>query len=206
MIKRAISEQLIHPRGIIGRYLLPVVWNKRNRALNDFTLSRLRPEPEDNILEIGFGGGYLIERMIEKVATGHIIGIDPSENLLAYCQGRFAHPISAGKLGLLLATVETLPCSDGRFSKVCSVNSIFYWSNLRQGMQEIYRVLAPNGLFILTYTCKQDLERRGFCPHAVRSFTDKEVTDALQEKRFTSVFLEKGEDKFRRFSCVTARK
>jgi len=206
MIRRVISEQLAHPSGVIGCYLLPLLWNKHNRALNDFTLPRLQLQATDRVLEIGFGGGYLIRQMIEKITAGHISGVDASDVILAHCRSRFERSIASGILDLQQASVDALPYPDSHFSKTCSVNSLFYWPNLHQGIREIYRVLAANGLFVLTFTSKQDLDKRGFSAQAVHSFEDQEVADALHEEGFRKVLLEHGADEHRKFSAVTGRK
>jgi hypothetical protein len=70
MFERFIANQLIYPQGWIGRYLLPVLWNHRNAALNESALSRLRLEAGDRVLDVGFGGGYLIDKMLAKITEG----------------------------------------------------------------------------------------------------------------------------------------
>jgi arsenite methyltransferase len=206
MFKRIISKQISHPSGLIGRYLLPLIWNKRNRVLNDFTLARLQLQAEDQVLEIGFGGGYLIGEMIENITTGHMSGVDVSDDILKHCRARFARPIKTGILDLQQAAVDALPYPNNHFSKACSVNSLFYWPDLHQGIREIHRVLAPNGLFILTYTSRDDLDKRGFSSQFVHSFKDEEVIDVLRKEGFRDVLSEQGQDEFRTFSTVTGRK
>ena len=206
MFRRFISEQLNHPTGIIGRCLLPFIWNRRNRALNDITLSRLQPQQEDRILDVGFGGGYLIGRLLNIVTNGRICGVDASKSILEHGRTRFARAINAGTLDIQCCGVDSLPYPDRSFSKVCSVNSLFYWPDVHRGVCEIYRVLSPGGLVLLTFTSKEDLDKRGFSPELVHSFADKEVIDLLLDAGFSDVRLEQGKDNNRRFGVVTGRK
>ena len=206
MFRRFIATQLAHPFGWIGRYVLPAVWNRRNAALNDAALVRLRLDAGDRVLDVGFGGGYLIGKMLERVTAGHVSGVDASPLMVARGRARFARRIEAGDLDLQCAVVDDLPYPDAHFGKAVSVNSLFYWPDLRRGLREVNRVLAANGLLVLVYTCKQDLDKRGFSPTAVRTFEDDEVTRALQEEGFGDVLVEREVDQYRRFSIVTASK
>ena len=205
-MKKIISKQLQHPSGLIGRYLLPRIWNKRNRALNDFTLPWLHLQPDDRVLEIGCGGGYLLGQIMKKIILGQVVGVDASAEIIQYCSARFNKKIRAGKLELRCATVTALPYPDGHFSKICSVNSIFYWPDLSDGIREIYRVLTSHGLLVLTFTSKQDLDQRGFSPDAVRSYEDKDVMNVLQKQGFHDLYLEKETDQYRTFSVVGGRR
>jgi ubiquinone/menaquinone biosynthesis C-methylase UbiE len=185
--------------------MLALIWNRRNSALNDAALRRLRPAANDHVLDVGFGGGYLISQMLNEVAAGHVSGIDASAALVRRCRRRFARRIQAGDLDLQCAPVDTLPYPDGGFDKVASVNSLFFWPDFSRGIQEIRRVLSPDGFLVLAYTRKEDLDSRGLSSHGVRSFTDDEVARTLEHAGFRDVVIEQEQDKYRRYSIVTAR-
>ena len=206
MFKRMMAEQLKNPSGLIGRYVLAAVWNRRNAALNDGALTRLRLDANDQVLDVGFGGGYLIEKMLNTLTVGHVSGVDSSAVMVEQCRRRFARQIEEGNLDVQCAMVDSLPYPDGSFHKVSSVNSLFYWPDFRRGIRELRRVLATNGLLVLAYTCKHDLDKRGLSPFGVRSFTDDEVEGALQEDGFHTVLVERQSGKHRDYSIVTARK
>lgn len=206
MLRQMMVEQLKQPSGLVGRYVLPLVWNRRNAALNDSALARLCPGPGDRVLDVGFGGGYLLGRMLETVTTGHVSGVDASSVMVERCRRRFSRQIKMGRLDLHCAAVDSLPFPDGHFHKVSSVNSLFYWPDLGRGIREIRRVLVANGLLVLAYTCKQDLEKKGLTSPGLRSFTDDEVIRALQDEGFQDVLVEHEADRYRDFSVVSARK
>jgi ubiquinone/menaquinone biosynthesis C-methylase UbiE len=45
----------------------------------------------------------------------------------------------------------SLPLDDATFSKVCCVNVIYFWPDVRAMMVEVLRVLHPGGSFVLCY-------------------------------------------------------
>ena len=65
-----VAQQLGRPSGLIGQLILGPVWNKRNAALNDVAFDHLALNPHDRVLEVGFGGGYLLSRISTVVTEG----------------------------------------------------------------------------------------------------------------------------------------
>lgn len=63
-LSRFIAQQLGRPSGIVGKFILGPVWNKRNLALNDVAFDNLALSLHDRVLEVGFGGGYLLGRVL----------------------------------------------------------------------------------------------------------------------------------------------
>ena len=63
MFSRFLARQLACPTGVFGRWVLGPLWNRRNAVLNDAAFAALAPEPADRVLDVGFGGGYLLERL-----------------------------------------------------------------------------------------------------------------------------------------------
>jgi 2-polyprenyl-3-methyl-5-hydroxy-6-metoxy-1,4-benzoquinol methylase len=61
-ISKLVARQLSNPTGILAG-IATFVWNRRNAALNDMVLNLLSLQPIDRVLDVGFGGGYLLERM-----------------------------------------------------------------------------------------------------------------------------------------------
>ena len=60
MFAQFVAGQLGHPSGVIGRWLLGPLWNRRNRPLNDVSLARLALRADDRVLEVGFGGVWAL--------------------------------------------------------------------------------------------------------------------------------------------------
>lgn len=201
-----LARQLSHPTGLIGKFVLGPLLNKRNAKLNDMTLVQLDLKEEDRVLEIGFGGGYLLERIIAQVKHGWIAGIDGSQVMVENCRTRYREAIKTGRVEIRWGQAQTLPYPDGYFSKVASVNSIFYWSDAGQGLSEMYRVLQDGGQIALTYTCKSDLEKKGFVQYGVKLYEEAEVRLLLAEAGFREIKAIPGQDQHRKFICMTGWK
>jgi ubiquinone/menaquinone biosynthesis C-methylase UbiE len=206
LFQKYLARQLSSPTGIIGKFVLGPFWNKRNAKLNNVTFIHLELKDEDRVLDIGFGGGRLLERIIPKVKAGLVAGLDASPVMVENCRARFQKEIKTGRVDIRCGRAETSPYPDGYFTKVSSVNSLFYWSDGQQGISEIYRNLQKEGKVVLIYTCKRDLEKKGFVQYGVRTYEEEEVHKMLAKAGFREIKGMRSRDRHREFICVTGRK
>jgi arsenite methyltransferase len=203
MLGRLIARELRSPTSVMGCLFLAPLWNRRNAALNDATLDALSLAPGDRVLEIGFGGGYLLGRILGRLAGGLAAGIDHSPAMVRYVRRRYRTHIRAGALRLHRGAADYLPFEDRSFTKVCSVNSIFYWDDAPRVLSEVWRVLQPGAAFILCFTDHKALENKSFSGEITRYDVDQ-VQRMLEHPGFHVRDRVRGADTHRAFWCVTA--
>lgn len=200
-LSKLLADQLGNPTGVSARFVA-ALWNHRNAALNDTTFEALALQPTDKVLEIGFGGGYLLSRMLPVLTEGMLAGVDVSPSMVAYVERKHRAAVGAGRLVLGCASTESLPFAAATFTKVCSVNSIFYWRDAELGLAEIGRVLIARGKALLCLTAKASLERRPFAA-AIRLFEPAEIEDLMALRGFQDMGITHHTDKHRQFICIT---
>lgn len=123
---------------------------------NQWTITHLKPQPADHILEIGFGPGVAIELLLPHIPNGKIAGIDHSEVMVSAAQERNALAVQQGRAHLRRATADDpLPFADGTFDKVFSIHTLYFWRDAMNVLQDIYRVLKPGGMVLLTMLPKE---------------------------------------------------
>ena len=205
-LSKFLARELGNPSAIMGRFFLAPMWNKRNAALNNTVFECLDLQPHDRVLEVGFGGGYLMNRVVNTVTEGKITGIDISPAMVQYCSRRFRRFVQGGRLDLRCSPAESLPFPAGNFTKVCSVNSIFYWQDVQSALSEQLRVLVDGGRLVLCMTCKEYLEKRGFSKHGFHLYQAPEIEALLQEVGFRDTRSSGLKDSLREYLCVTAVK
>jgi ubiquinone/menaquinone biosynthesis C-methylase UbiE len=206
MFSKWQARQLAHPWGLVGRFGLAPLWNRRNAALNDAAFSRLNLNPSDRVLDVGFGGGYLLQRIGAFVDQGLVAGVDASATMVRRAEKVFAELLQTGRFEVRCAKAELLPFPSARFTKVCSVNSIFYWEDPSKAIAETWRVLGEQGTLVLCFTCKGSLEKKRFARQGLYLFEPDEVHRMLQAAGFREVSATQQSDTRRDFLCVIGRK
>ncbi len=199
-MSKLMARELGRPSWLTA-WLAASVWNRRNRALNLATLDALALSPVDRVLEIGFGGGFLLRQMTNAQSGGWLAGVDISPAMVELGNRRFREEIKAGRMRIALAPAEELPFPPGTFTRVCSVNSIFYWEQVEHAFQEIKRVLLPAGRLVLCFTRRDSLEYKTFTDH-IHLFDPQEVLALLRANGFRDCSLQEGTDCHRRFHVV----
>lgn len=148
MIQR-FNSQFAHPEGMLGHFVgMILAWKNRDR--NAWTISMLDLQPGDQILEIGFGPGQAIQEVAKLTPNGFVAGIDLSDVMVAQASKRNSAAIRSGRVLLQQGAESPLPFEDDKFNKVFAVNSMQFWSNPIDGLQEVRRVLKPGGRVVIT--------------------------------------------------------
>lgn len=103
-----------------------------------FSIHQLEVISSDRILELGFGGGITLPRLIE--AGGFVVGLDPSQYLVRHAESKFSDAIENGKAAFYIGSVEALPFESSSFEKIITVNTVYFWNSLLQafGRSAVY--------------------------------------------------------------------
>jgi ubiquinone/menaquinone biosynthesis C-methylase UbiE len=147
-----IVRQFGKPSGLLGEVAgLIMTFRPSNRERNERTLELLDIQPNDHVLEVGFGPGLGIERAAMIVRAGKVVGVDHSELMLRQASRRNAVAIAAGKVCLLLGSAEHLPDFGFRFDKVFAINVYMFWKEPVAVLRAIGSAMKPGGTVALTF-------------------------------------------------------
>ena len=163
--------------------------NRTNAAINVFAVQQLDLKPMDRVLEIGFGGGVTIPSLLK--ASAFVAGVDRSADVVKRANERFAKAVRADRAVFRVGTVEALPFEDGSFDKVCTVNTVYFWTSLKQGFAEIRRVLTPGGRVVVGFLPKERMDRMEMPTDIFTTRSPDSIIAALGETGFTDVRCER---------------
>ncbi len=103
------------------------------------------------ILDIATGTGDLAI-MLAKINTEKVIGLDISEGMLKVAKKKIDQLHLNEKVEMVLGDSEELPFEDHFFDAITVGFGVRNFEDLEKGLNEIYRVLKPNGTFVVLET------------------------------------------------------
>lgn len=125
---------------------------RTNRKCAAWVIGLLEIEPNDKVLEVGFGPGVGINLLARLASGGYVIGVDPSKEMVADARARNKKAIESGQVELRRGSVASLPFASSVFDKALAINSMQVWPDASAGLREIRRVMKPGGKIALGFT------------------------------------------------------
>lgn len=188
-IREFIDRHYKTPKGIIGTYIGEKMVRQHKTETN-WTLELMNVQKGDRILELGCGAGYAIKLLLEKDLTQEIVGLDISPTIIRSAKLRNKKAIKEKRAKLVQANLNKLPFGNENFNTVFSIQTIYFWTDIDRTLSEIFRVLKPEGVVILTFSDgKEDETWEG-----ISGITENQVIPYMKNAGFKDVALIKGPD------------
>ncbi len=149
---KALVGQFHRPHGLGGRAAGWVMAHRgSNRKRNVWAARLLDVQPDERVLEIGFGPGIAIQELARRATRGLVCGVDHSEVMLRQAKRRNTAAVRAGRVDLRLGWAEDLPDFDAPFDAILAVNSLMFWDDPVARLEELRGLLRPGGRIGIAY-------------------------------------------------------
>ena len=178
-----ISRQFGNPAGMGGK-LVSYIMNRQNRPLYEETIRLLPLSGSDSVLDIGCGNGYVLN-MLARQHDCAFTGIDISRSIIHAASRRNRSYIKSGKMKLMPRDVNEMPFPDECYSKIYTINTVYFWDNPGKTMLQIRRVLKPGGIFVNALYTSETLSRFSHTKHGYKRFTEEQLVDMGESVGFT---------------------
>ena len=165
---------------------MSIIFDKGNAGLNSFVNELMSVQPDDQILEIGFGTGKLIYKMVQQINNGCIVGVDFSDTMISIAQKKNRKHIDKGKVKLFCGNFDEMTFENDYFTKVCSVNTLYFWSNPEQTVRKINDILKLKGKLVLAFEDIEQLKQRNLSSDIFHLYSKDSVQDLLINAGFSS--------------------
>ncbi len=179
-----VISQLGRPRGLFGRVLAHGL-NRANLPLNLHMVGALDLRPDQDVLEVGFGGGVGLSLILAHEPAVRLTGVELSGDMVVLARRRYADELRSGRLTLAEGVVERLPLADRSFDAACAANCVYFWPDLDGGLRELARVLRPGGALILAINAPEVLIAAGFAANGLNTLHADELAARMQRAGFT---------------------
>ena len=144
----------------------------------------------DRIIEIGFGNGREIPRVLSLSADVTYFGIDISDTMVADAAEFNAEAVRQGRVTVARGTSAAIPADANTFDKALAINTIYFWSDPSADLKEIRRVLRSDGRLVLGALAPRSAVGRAVFQHGFRFYEKSEIESLLASARFTKVSID----------------
>ena len=154
---KMIAKQFKKPTGILGNYISKIM-EKRNSSLYDNILEKINSiNNDDNILEIGFGPGIGLNKILKETSTIKIDGIDFSKLMYKKSMKKNKKYIKDERLKLIHSNILDYDFKEKKYKLIIAINVIYFWNPIENILKKTYQLLKKNGLLILFFVKPNDL-------------------------------------------------
>lgn len=150
------------------------------------------PYVHGRVLDIACGSGYgtqLIAKVTKKKCHA-VIGVDIDEKTIEYARKRYNHPLIQYQQEDALNS--HLPEKLGSFDTILSFETIEHFSNDRLFIKNIYDMLRPKGVFIISTPFGKGRGKPCGSPFHVHQFTKNEFRELLTPFQNVEIYHQRG--------------
>ena len=198
-------ENTRKPVGLGGKIMVAMM-NLGHSPVARWGLQFLNAAPDAKVLDCGCGGGANMKRLLKKCPQGIVKGIDYSPVSVEKSKRVNETAIAEGRCAVLQGSVADMMFADNWFDAVTAFETVYFWPELVPCFREVYRVLKPDGTFLICNECGGDIpgdEKWTQRISGMRIYKDTQLKAALEEAGFRDVQIYKHK---RDWLCVLARK
>ncbi|MBB6498908.1 class I SAM-dependent methyltransferase [Pedobacter cryoconitis] len=177
---KELAGQLGCPNGEKG------IKTANNMAVNNghmisLSISAMNAGSNDVVLEIGPGNGAHVGDLL--ATNKHLLyyGVDISPLMISEANKLNQIAVSAGRADFSLSDGEKLNFADDFFSRVFTVNTLYFWKDPLAYTREILRVLRPGGTFTLTFAVRDFMKTLPFTKYDFQLYSLAEA-ESLSRK------------------------
>lgn len=186
----ATGHQLRRPDGragwVLGHLMSHFNWKPYLAAIHHLDI-----RPDHHVLELGFGSGRGLKRVLTHLDGGMLTAVDHSPTMVAMARRKNAAAIHASRLDLREGPFSPLPFADQSFDRILAVNVAYFFDRAGRDMRDCFRVLKGGGRLCLYVTERATMEKWRFCEAEThRTFDRAEAVGLLTEAGFARGAIE----------------
>lgn len=188
---KILAQNLANPQGEKGIEIGEMM-NATNIGMTLESIKTLLIEDNETILEIGHGNAAHVKSILNKAQNVKYTGIDISETMHHEAQKLNAEYKNQAEF--VLYEGEKLPFEDRTFDKIFTVNTVYFWAQPIEYLNEIYRVLKDNGTFVLTFGQRDFMEKLPFTQFDFTLYNTDEMEETVSKSHFKRMKISEKEE------------
>ncbi|WP_443937213.1 class I SAM-dependent methyltransferase [Pedobacter sp. MW01-1-1] len=180
---KEMAKQLSCPEGENG-IITANFMHQTNIGMTKNAFNALEIADNDSVLEIGPGNAAHLQEVLKIASNMKYTAIDISATMIEEAKRINAEWIASGNARFILSDGKTFPFADEEFDKITTVNTLYFWKNPLQYLQEIRNILKEKGIFSLCFADKAFMLSLPFTQFTFALYEVDEVKMLLKEAGF----------------------
>jgi SAM-dependent methyltransferase len=179
-----LGRQLMKPEGENGLKVAENM-NVTNEKLYDFVLEHFIISNNDKILEIGFGNGKTIPKLFAINPNINYFGVDFSEIM---CSEAIRNNQGFGdSIHITCQNAIKMSFENEFFDSIITLNTVYFWENIKKQIMELKRVLQKGGQLIIGYRPRSSMEILPFTHEVFTLFEAQDLRQIMEKNGFKTV-------------------
>ena len=191
---KILAQNLANPRGEKGIEIGEMM-NATNIGMTLESIHALLIEDNEHVLEIGHGNAGHLKSLLKIAKNLKYIGIDISETM--HNESKKLNKEFNDQADFVLYEGEKFPFEEEVFDKIFTVNTVYFWKEPVEYLNEIYRVLKDNGTFILTFGQRGFMEKLPFTEYNFKLYSNYEMEDLVSKSYFKRMKVSEKEEEIK---------
>lgn len=191
---KILAQNLGNPQGEKGIEVGEMM-NATNIGMTLESIKTLLIEDHEHILEIGHGNAGHLKSILRIAKNLKYTGIDISETM--HHEAKRINQEFKNQADFVLYEGEKFPFEDEVFDKIFTVNTVYFWKNPVDYLNEIYRVLKDNGTFVLTFGQRDFMEKLPFTEYNFTLYNTNEMEELISKSHFKRMKISEKEEEIK---------
>ncbi|WP_262152373.1 class I SAM-dependent methyltransferase [Chryseobacterium foetidum] len=188
---KILAQNLANPEGETGLKVAEMM-NATNIGMTVESIQTLLIEDGESILEIGHGNAAHVKSILNLAKDLKYTGIDISQTM--HNEAQRLNTEFKNQAEFVLYEGTKLPFEDQTFDKIFTVNTVYFWENPVEYLNEIYRILKDSGTFVLTFGQRDFMETLPFTQYDFKLYNSDEMEETVSKSHFKRMKISEKEE------------
>ncbi|WP_425449839.1 class I SAM-dependent methyltransferase [Dethiothermospora halolimnae] len=200
-----IGKQFRQPSGILGR-IISTIMEKANSSIYNEVINILNLKDKDKILEIGYGSGQGINKIVKRNKNVKLHGLDFSKLMYEKATRKNSRHIQNNQIELFYGDVTE--CNTNiLYDKILAINVVYFWKHLEDIFNKLYQFLSESGELILFVVPASELNKFKYTNNeAFIKYDIDEIIENLRIVGYQHIKTKKHKTKFEEDFFIIAHK
>jgi ubiquinone/menaquinone biosynthesis C-methylase UbiE len=185
---KRLAQQLRKPEGEMGLQVGERM-NEGNKFMNRNTIEQLNLQPHELIAEIGMGNGFFVQELFKKQPNIIYTGCDFSELMVQESIKNNQEWVDKNQARFYAAPAHDLPFIDRSIDKIFTINTLYFWENPAQVINECHRILIPQGKIYVCFRPKAYMQHFPFTQYGFNMYSPEDAEQLFTKQDWEVVSI-----------------